>query len=173
MPATEHKRMETLRTAYSASRLKKIVFPTFGLIFLIMLGIVAASWGASSITTADVVNAILAKTMPFLKIKATRLADTIVWSLRLPHIAMAIIAGAGFAVSGAAMQGILRNPLVSPFTIGISSEAGFGASLAIVLGVGVFDSGQYLIIGNAFFFAILSAGLVYGVARLRGYRRKP
>jgi iron complex transport system permease protein len=168
VPVTEHERIEALRTAYSASRLKKIVFPAFGLIFLILLGIVAASWGASSITTADVVNAILAKTMPFLKIKATRLADTIVWSLRLPRIAMAIIAGAGFAVSGAAMQGILRNPLVSPFTIGISSGAGFGASLAIVLGVGVFESGQYLIIGNAFFFAILSAGLVYGVARLRG-----
>lgn len=62
----------------------------------------------------------------------------------------------------------LRNPLVSPSTIGISSGAGFGASLAIILGVGVFESGQYLIIGNAFFFALLAAGLVYGVARFRG-----
>jgi iron complex transport system permease protein len=81
---------------------------------------------------------------------------------------MAIVAGAGLATSGAAMQGILRNPLVSPFTIGVSSGAGLGASLAIVLGIGVIDSGKYLIIGNAFIFALLSAWLCYGIARLRG-----
>lgn len=160
--------LETLKKADAASRLKKMLFPFFGLVILAMLGILATSWGAASVSTDDVVKAILAKLFPFLGIEATRLADTIVWSLRLPRIAMAIVAGAGFAVSGAAMQGILRNPLVSPFTIGISSGAGFGASLAIVLGVGFAGSGQYLIIGNAFFFALLSACLVYGVAHLRG-----
>jgi iron complex transport system permease protein len=159
---------DALRKADARERRKKILFPVFGLVLLSFFAVLAASWGAASITTMDVVRSVLAKLFPFTGIKATPLADTIVWNLRLPRIAMASVAGAGFAVSGAAMQGIMRNPLVSPFTIGISSGAGFGASLAIVLGVGVFSGGQYLIIGNAFFFALLAAGLVYGVARFRG-----
>lgn len=157
-----------MKNSEAAARLKKLLFPFVGCMLLIVLSVLAASWGAASITAGDVLKSVLSKLMPFTGVKASRLADTIVWSLRLPRIAMAVVAGAGFAVSGAAMQGILRNPLVSPFTIGISSGAGFGASLAIVLGVGILDSGQYLVIGNAFFFAILSALLVYGVARLRG-----
>ncbi|MGD9158611.1 MAG: iron ABC transporter permease [Desulfobacteraceae bacterium] len=159
---------EALRKAEAVSRLKKTLFPVVGLVLLIMLAILATSWGAASITAEDVVKAVMAKLFPFSGATTSRLADTIIWSLRLPRITMAIVAGAGFAISGAAMQGILRNPLVSPFTIGISSGAGFGASLAIILGLGFVGAGKYLIIGNAFFFAIISACLVYGVARLRG-----
>jgi iron complex transport system permease protein len=161
-------KIETLRKADVQSRRRKILFPLVGLALLALFGVLAASWGAASITAGDVLRSVFAKLLPFSHIQATPLANTIVWNLRLPRIAMACVAGAGFAVSGAAMQGIMRNPLVSPFTIGISSGAGFGASLAIVLGVGVFESGQYLIIANAFFFALLAAGLVYGVARFRG-----
>ena len=159
---------EILKKADADARLKKVMFPLIGLLFLGCFSILAASWGAASITAGDVLKAVLSKLMPFTGVEPSKLAETIVWSLRLPRISMAIVAGAGFAVSGAAMQGILRNPLVSPFTIGISSGAGFGASLAIVLGVGFVESGKYLIIGNAFFFSLLSACLVYGVARLKG-----
>lgn len=164
----ESDKTAALRKADAESRRKKVLFPVIGLVLLIVFGVFSASWGAAAITARDVVSSVLAKLFPFTGAQASRLADTIVWSLRLPRIAMAMVAGAGFAVSGAAMQGILRNPLVSPFTIGLSSGAGFGASLAIVLGVGVLGSGPYLIMGNAFFFAMLSACLVYGLARLRG-----
>ncbi|MFZ6775174.1 iron chelate uptake ABC transporter family permease subunit, partial [Undibacterium sp. SXout7W] len=54
--------------------------------------------------------------------------------LRLPRIVMATVAGAGLALAGVAMQGITRNPLVSPYTVGISPAAAFGASLAILSG---------------------------------------
>ncbi len=64
------------------------------------------------------------------------------------------------------MQGVLRNPLASPFTLGIASAASCGASVAIILGAG-FLSG-YLVIGNAFLFAMLAAGAIYGMARLKG-----
>ncbi|MFP4642650.1 MAG: FecCD family ABC transporter permease, partial [Dehalococcoidia bacterium] len=90
--------------------------------------------------------------------------------IRLPRIVMGIIAGAGLAVSGTAMQGIMRNPLVSPFTLGISSAAAFGASIAIVLGVGMVGSEKYIITTNAFVFAVLAMFLVYGLARIRGMR---
>ena len=60
----------------------------------------------------------------------------VVWHLRLPRVFLGVAAGIGLAISGAAMQGVTRNPLVSPFTVGISSAAAFGASMAIMFGVG-------------------------------------
>ena len=65
------------------------------------------------------------------------------------------------------MQGILKNPLASPFTLGIASAASFGASLAIILGAG-FIGGEYLIVGNAFIFTIMASLAVYGLAKYRG-----
>ena len=58
-----------------------------------------------------------------------------VWSLRLPRVLLAFTAGATLAVSGAVMQSLLRNPLASSYTLGVSSGASLGASLVIFLGV--------------------------------------
>ena len=58
--------------------------------------------------------------------------EVIVLDLRLPRVIMVMLVGAGLAVSGAASQGIFRNPLVSPFILGVSSGASLGAALAIV-----------------------------------------
>lgn len=57
----------------------------------------------------------------------------IVWDIRLPYAVMAIIVGLALGLAGAEMQTILNNPLASPFTLGVSSAAAFGAALAIVL----------------------------------------
>jgi len=59
----------------------------------------------------------------------------IVWSLRLPRTVLAFLAGAALSVSGAVMQSVLRNPLASSFTLGVSSGASFGASLVIFMGI--------------------------------------
>jgi len=59
----------------------------------------------------------------------------IVMNLRLPRILLAFIAGSALSVSGAVMQSVLRNPLASSYTLGVSSGASFGASLVIFLGV--------------------------------------
>ncbi|MEA2074924.1 MAG: iron ABC transporter permease, partial [Euryarchaeota archaeon] len=91
----------------------------------------------------------------------------VVWNLRLPRILMGILAGIGLAIAGTTMQGVVRNPLASPYTLGIASAAGFGAALAIILGAG-FVAGQYLIIANAFVFALLSAFIIYGLSRHKG-----
>lgn len=56
----------------------------------------------------------------------------IVWNIRMVRIFAAILAGAGLAISGVVMQCILRNPLASPYTLGLSSAAAFGASFAII-----------------------------------------
>jgi iron complex transport system permease protein len=59
----------------------------------------------------------------------------IFWSVRLPRALLAAIVGAGLAVSGATLQGVLRNPLADPFILGVSGGAALGATLALALGL--------------------------------------
>ncbi|MFQ5873479.1 MAG: FecCD family ABC transporter permease [Dehalococcoidia bacterium] len=93
----------------------------------------------------------------------------IIWDIRMPMALMAVIVGAALAIAGAEMQTILNNPLASPFTLGISAAAGFGAALAIVLGVSVIPfAGIFLVSVNAFFFAMLASLVIYFFSRLRG-----
>lgn len=84
--------------------------------------------------------------------------------MRLPRIALAIIAGVGLSVSGVAMQAVTRNPLVSPFTMGVSNAAAFGASMCIVFGTGTFFKSELGIISCAFLVAIICIALVYIVS---------
>jgi iron complex transport system permease protein len=91
----------------------------------------------------------------------------ILMDIRLPRLVLALIAGTGLAISGTVMQAVLRNPLASSYTLGVSSGAGFGAALAIGLGMG-FWGGKYIVVANAFVFGMASMFLVYGIARIRG-----
>ena len=86
--------------------------------------------------------------------------------LRLPRVLMGALVGAGLAMSGTLAQAVLRNPLASPFTLGISSGAAFGAALAILLG----GASQWGMAGTAFVFAALTAFAALGFARLRDSR---
>jgi len=58
----------------------------------------------------------------------------VVWSLRVPRVCLAVLVGASLGGSGAAMQGLFRNPLADPYLLGIASGASFGATVALVLG---------------------------------------
>ncbi|MBA0195604.1 iron ABC transporter permease [Pectobacterium brasiliense] len=90
----------------------------------------------------------------------------IVWDIRLPYALMAIVVGLALGLAGAEMQTILNNPLASPFTLGVSSAAAFGAALAIVLGIGIPGiPAQWFISANAFIFALLAALLLDGITR--------
>ncbi|MBM9616735.1 iron ABC transporter permease [Desulfobulbus rhabdoformis] len=86
---------------------------------------------------------------------------------RLPRIVMGILTGMALGASGAVMQVVLRNPLADPYICGISAAAGFGASLAIIAGVGVL-SGPYLVIGNAFIFSLVSVGVILMISGRKG-----
>ncbi|QKJ87847.1 iron complex transport system permease protein [Paramixta manurensis] len=90
----------------------------------------------------------------------------IVWDIRLPYALMAVVVGLALGLAGAEMQTILNNPLASPFTLGVSSAAAFGAALAIVLGIGIPGiSDQWFISANAFIFALFAALMLDGVTR--------
>ncbi|MBN2231428.1 MAG: iron ABC transporter permease [Deltaproteobacteria bacterium] len=63
----------------------------------------------------------------------TGLAQRVIWHVRLPRVVGALLGGTGFAVAGMVLQAILRNPLASPSTLGISQGAAFGAACGIML----------------------------------------
>ncbi len=102
----------------------------------------------------------------FLPQSMRKVTRFIVWELRLPIALMAIIAGASLAAAGAEMQTILNNPLASPYTLGVSAAAGFGAAVAIVLGFGVVPLGAAIIVPvNAFFFSMLTSIMILALAK--------
>ena len=86
--------------------------------------------GAGTLSLPEVLHGLLrpAEVDPSIRV--------ILWQLRLPIVCTAALAGAGLALAGGLMQSALRNPLAEPFTLGLSSAAGFGAALAIVFGSG-------------------------------------
>ena len=91
----------------------------------------------------------------------------IFWKIRIPRVLTAFLAGAALAISGMAFQAMFRNPLATPFTLGVSSGAAFGAALFIKIGFvfsGLGISGQSL---SAFVGALLSVLLVYAISQLK------
>ena len=92
--------------------------------------------------------------------------DFVVMEYRMPRILVGLIAGAGLAVGGAVMQSALRNPLADSYTTGVSSGAGFGAALAIVMGT-TLAVGEYAIVVNAFVFSMLPTLVIIAVSRMR------
>ncbi len=155
-----------MREEYQRFVSRKALFLILLLLGIVLLAGVAATLGSANISVRDVYLAILARFFPA-HFQSDWFSDTIVWGLRLHRIMLSIVAGMGLAIAGAVMQGILKNPLASPFTLGISSAASFGAALAIVLGAGLVG-GEWLIIGNAFIFTLLASMTVYGLAKYKG-----
>lgn len=88
------------------------------------------------------------------------LQRTILFKIRMPEMATALIIGMILGLAGACMQTILDNPLASPFTLGVSSAAGFGASLFLLLGISI-----NLIAFGAIGFAIIAIIFVYIISR--------
>ncbi len=88
----------------------------------------------------------------------------IIWQVRLPRVLTALLVGAGLAVGGVVFQGLLRNPLAEPYTLGVSGGAVLGAALAVIAG-----SGASGVPGAAFSGALLAALWVGRRAARRGF----
>lgn len=123
------------------------------LIILVFLSFsISLLFGGSSLSIGDVLRAL---SDPY----ASGPHQTIIWQIRLPRIILAMVVGAGLAICGTAFQGMLRNPLADPFTLGVSGGAALGATLGIVSGL----AGLWLPM-FAFGGALASVSLVYIVA---------
>ncbi|MCW4009217.1 MAG: iron ABC transporter permease [Candidatus Bathyarchaeota archaeon] len=127
--------------------------------------IIAAQNGPIDISFTDVLRSIFTF--------ETTGTGGVIWNIRMVRIIGALLAGAGLAVAGVVMQCILRNPLASPFTLGISSAAAFGASFAIIfLGAGssmtsiVSIHNPYVTTICAFVFSLLATGSILVLTKL-------
>jgi iron complex transport system permease protein len=142
-----------------------------GLLLLFFLLIYSISVGAVRIPPYEVLQTITGQSV------STKW-DSIIWNIRLPQALAAIVAGAGLSVAGVVMQSILRNPLGSPFTLGISNAGAFGAAVSIIIfGTGKVQStmanaviidNPYLTTMVAFIFCLLATGIILLISRIRG-----
>jgi len=89
------------------------------------------------------------------------ISQTVVWDIRLPRAILGALVGGSLAVSDAAFQGLFRNPLVNSGILGVSSGAGFGAALAIIL----FNQTSFIYL-FAFCFGGLAVLLSYFIGRV-------
>lgn len=93
----------------------------------------------------------------------------VVWEIRMPMALMALTVGGCLSLAGAQMQTILANPLASPFTLGLSAAASFGAALSMVMGVALFPAALALMVPiNAFIMAMAAALLIFALSSMRG-----
>ena len=110
--------------------------------------------------------------------KADATVYQVILKIRLPRILGAVVSGLALSVSGAVIQSLLRNPLASPFTLGISGASAFGAAFAIViLGAGSSYAGSndmahitnpYLVSSSAFFWSLASVFVILVLSKYRG-----
>jgi len=157
-----------IEEVYTRSVRRRIIFGVSLGAALTAAVVLAIVTGAASISAAESLYAVAARLFPWTDgAPVSDFTAIVVYNLRLPRIVMAIAGGAGFAIAGGTMQGVLRNPLVSPYILGLSQAAAFGAGLAIVFNWG-FIAGEYVIILNAFIFGCLAMLLVYGISSFRG-----
>jgi len=127
-----------------------------GAIISLFIIIAAASLGSSAISLRDTVMIILHKIFRLpLALDIDPKNVSIVWLLRLPRVLLAFLVGGGLAVSGAVCQSILRNPLASPYILGVSSGASLGAGIIIISGIAI------PLLGG---FTLPLTGFVFGLA---------
>lgn len=97
----------------------------------------AAGYGAVGIAPAQILAIVVQPLGIDTGWAFTPMQETVFWAIRLPRACLAILAGTALAVSGAALQGLFRNPLADPALIGVSNGAALGGVAAIVLGAGI------------------------------------
>ena len=106
----------------------------------------------------------------FWQADAALAVKVILWDIRLPVALSALVVGASLAVAGLEMQTVLNNPLASPFTLGLSAAASFGAALGLILGVSVLPASAvaFAIPVNAFLVSMAAALFIHRLSQKRG-----
>ncbi|MCX8150007.1 MAG: iron ABC transporter permease [Candidatus Bathyarchaeota archaeon] len=151
---------------YRRLLLRRSLFLIFCVILLLTVAGVSLALGSAEMSFFDAYAAIFGRFFPNI-FHVTPLADTVVWTLRLPRMLLAVLAGAAFAMAGSTTQAILRNPLATPYTLGVSAGAALGAAIGIIVGRGVTD-GPLLIVGNSFVFSIIPIFVILLMIKRRG-----
>lgn len=148
---------------YLRTAKKRSVIVVMMIIIVFLSVLLDVSLGPGKFPLSDIIDVLLDEDSHGISL------NVIVWDIRLPVALMALLIGSMLGAAGAEMQTILNNPLADPFTLGISSAASFGASLAIVMGFSLIPyAGPLLITTNAFGFALLASFILFATTRMRG-----
>ena len=148
---------------YRALARRKIVILALMAAALCLSFAIDLAWGPAQYSLDQVIAALFDPTSVSDQVR------TVVWDIRMPVAVMAIVVGASLSVAGAQMQTILANPLASPFTLGISAAASFGAALAIVTTVPLLPVAAGLTVPvNAFLMALVATLFIHFVSQARG-----
>lgn len=139
------------------------------LVLTFACGVAIGSADISPLTSLKVMASHLPGLSRLLEAGDGRQIEVIVMKIRFPRVVLAFFVGAALAVAGAALQGLLRNPLAEPYTIGVSAGASVGAAVMIII------FRRETVLGNAglplaaFVGALLTTLAVYRIARIEGY----
>lgn len=133
------------------NRNKYIILVILLVIFIISL-FLSVGMGAINVSPKEIIQA--------LTIKKGTANYHIIWNIRLPRTIVSVLVGASLSLSGAIIQGVMRNSLASPSIIGVSSGAGFTALLILIL----FPQYYHLVPLGAFVGAFIVTMLIYGLA---------
>ncbi|WP_291861325.1 iron ABC transporter permease [Marinilabilia sp.] len=159
-----------LRRQLRNHRYRRTLFLILSVLSLLILMVWGISMGSSLLSLADVGDTLTGG--------GSEIVKQVVFQIRMPRVLAAFATGAALSVSGAVIQTVIRNPLGSPFTLGLSAASAFGAAFAIVV-LGAVGAGASARFGNlaqmpwvitlsAFLFGLICALLITGFARWRG-----
>ena len=151
------------KQSYRKLTAKRLGFIGFCIIACIVTAVFAATIGSYPISTTDVYKIIIDAI--FQREPESRAAYHVVINLRLPAIVTCLVSGFALAIAGVCMQSMLKNPLADPYTMGISSGAGFGAALAIIMGFEILSGGGIVL--NAFVFSMIPALVILFLSKFR------
>ena len=176
-----HKEQDRIEGSYTVSLRRKNLFTLSMLILTVIAFVCSLAIGSVYIPFFDTLAVLGHQMFPaWVALPDKAWYGTIVINERLPRTLLCLLTGVALAAAGTVMQGLLRNPLVSPFTLGVSTAASFGAAITIVFGSGMFGSWFYdsftffglkltvenfLLIFFSFVFGMFSILLVLKVAR--------
>jgi iron complex transport system permease protein len=134
---------------------------------LFVVIVVSFAIGRYPVPAGTVLAVLAGKLLPIAQTWSAE-TEAVVLDIRLPRILAALLVGSALSVSGAAYQGLFRNPMVSPGILGVSAGASLGAALAILWGYGMVG-----IQGMAFVSGLLAVGITWGIGAGLGKRSDP
>lgn len=163
-------RNEVFTEDYKSYTARKKMIILLLIMATVIVGLYAIAIGSTHLKLFQVFSAIMGK--------GDTTSHMVIWNIRLPRIMAGILAGAGLSVAACVMQNNLRNPLASPFTLGLSHAAIFGATLAIIIfGAGTIQNSAndslviqnpYLVASSAFLWTMAGTSIILLLAKLRG-----
>ncbi|MEA2510731.1 MAG: heme transport system permease protein [Thermomicrobiales bacterium] len=142
-----------------------VLLPSLGVLLLVAI-VLSVGIGAVKLQPQQTVAIIAHHLGVELDVAYTTQQDAIVWAIRLPRVVTAVLVGSALAVSGAALQGMFRNPLADPGLIGVSSGAALGAVTSVALGISFLGLATMPV--AAFLGGMTTAITVYLISRHNG-----